>query len=64
MSYVLLMVFSVMQGGVGVVQQEFTSFSACEKARIAMQKAHTTAVEERYNVILRAQVCFEKGEKK
>jgi hypothetical protein len=62
MTYVLLMVFSV-QGGVGVVQQEFSSFNACEKARIAMETAHTTG-SERYNVILRAQGCFAKGEKK
>jgi hypothetical protein len=63
MTYVLLMVFSVMQGGVGVVQQEFSSFSACEKARIAMETAHTTG-SERYNVILRAQGCFAKGDTK
>jgi hypothetical protein len=63
MTYVLLMVFSIMQGGVGVVQQEFSSFNACEKARIAMEKSHTTGAE-RYNVILRAQGCFAKGETK
>lgn len=55
--YVLLMIWSTSTsyGGIGVVQQEFTSLERCEAARIALVKAH-----ERYSTELRAQGCFKR----
>ena len=57
MIYVLLMIFSTAShhGGIGVVQQEFTSLSSCESARVAMAKAHSGD-----SAVLRAHGCFAK----
>lgn len=57
--WVLLMLFGGVssQSGIGVVQQEFTSWEACEAARKAMAAAHDdphTAMK------VRAQGCFKK----
>ena len=55
--FVLLMIWSTnsSHGGIGVVQQEFKSFDACEVARKMMATAHSGS--ER---VLAAQGCFEK----
>ena len=57
MIYVLFMIFSTAShhGGIGIVQQEFTSLSSCESARIAMAKAHSGD-----SAVLRAHGCFAK----
>lgn len=56
--YVLLMIWATSSnyGGVAVVQQEFSSFEACEIARKEMAKAH-----DGHNANLRAQGCFRKS---
>lgn len=55
--YVLMMVWATgsSYGGVFVVNQEFSSYEYCEKARVVMAKAHNP-----YNSELRAQGCFKK----
>jgi hypothetical protein len=55
--YVLLMIWATSStyGGVGVVQQEFSSLEACQAARVALASAHDGS-----NAVLRAQGCFKK----
>jgi len=42
-------------GGVSVLNQEFNSFAACEKARKTIEK-----LDGKNKVIVRSQGCFEK----
>lgn len=55
--YILLMIWATSSnyGGVAVVQQEFSSFRACETARIELATAH-----DGITATLRSQGCFKK----
>jgi len=57
MTYVLLIVFATSStyGGVGTIQQEFSTWTNCEAARVALIKAHNGK-----SVTVNAQGCFKK----
>jgi hypothetical protein len=53
--YILLMLWtSGVNKSITVVQQEFSSYAACETARLHLSNAHGSALE------LRSQGCFKK----